>query len=197
MKEIQKPLNNHIMKNKVLITLAALLGVFLMLDTSLLAQTTESSSSRESSRSREASRATGSTRIVTVPDIEIAEMMDHDYSFAYTTGSGSGEKNSKLSLSKRYSGQSANKRGSFNIEEGVTKIRLSISGSVVVGSITLELYKPGNKALKKLTIDDSADISWSQSINVKEGDKQYYGEWAYVIDAKNVEGRYKISINTY
>ena len=185
------------MKKRIILTMTAVMGVFLMLDTSLLAQTTESSSSRESSRSRESTRATGSTRIVTVPDIEISELMEFDHGFAYSTGYGSSEKNSKLSLSKIYSGQSANKTGTFTIEDGVTKIRLAISGTVEVGSITLELYQPGKKALKKLTIDDSADISWSQSINVSEDDKQYYGEWTYVIDAKNVEGRYKISINTY
>jgi hypothetical protein len=178
------------MKNKILINIAIVLGVFLMMDTPLLAQSTgtSSSSSRESSRS--------SSRVYVTPDVELHDISGGDYGFAYTTGSSS-EKNSKLSLSKRYSGQSADKTGTFQIEDGVKKIRLSISGSVAVGKINLELYMPGKKELKKLTIDDSADISWSQSINVPEGDTKYYGEWTYVIKAMSVEGRYNMSISTY
>jgi hypothetical protein len=179
------------MKNKILINIAIVLGVFLMLDTPLLAQSTgtSSSSSRESSRS--SSRA-----VFVTPDVELHDISVGDYGFAYTTGSSS-EKNSKLSLSKRYNGQSADKTGTFQIEGGVKKIRLSISGSVAVGKINLELYMPGKKELKKLTIDDSADISWSQSINVPEGDTKYYGEWTYVIKAVSVEGKYNMSISTY
>jgi hypothetical protein len=178
------------MKNKILINIAIVLGVFLMLDTPLLAQSTgtSSSSSRESSRS--------SSRFYVTPDVELHDISVGDYGFAYTTGSSS-EKNSKLSLSKRYSGQSADKTGTFQIEDGVKKIRLSISGSVVVGQINLELYMPGKKELKKLTIDDSADISWSQSISVPEDDTKYYGEWTYVIKAVSVEGKYNMSISTY
>ncbi|HEC44455.1 MAG TPA: hypothetical protein ENI20_16660 [Bacteroides sp.] len=181
------------MKNKILFSFAIILGVFLMMDTPLLAQSTGVTSSSSKESSREYSRA--ATYYVT-PDVELHDISVGDYSFAYTTGSSS-EKNSKLSLSKRYSGQSADKTGTFNIEDGVSKIRLSISGSVVVGKINLELYMPGKKELKRLTIDDSADISWSQSINVQEGDTKYYGEWTYVIKAVSVEGRYNMSISTY
>ena len=114
-----------IMKKKALLTLAAALGVFLMIDIPLLAQSTGKSSSRESSR--EATREPRKSTYVVAPDIEIAEMVEFDHGFAYTTGS-STEKNSKLSLSKRYSGQSTSKTGTFNIEKGVSKIRISIAG---------------------------------------------------------------------
>ena len=185
------------MKNKIFISVIFLMGVFLILDTPLLAQSTGTSDEKARESARESAReASRPSRVYVTPDIEFSEFSYGDNSYFYSTGS-SGEKNSKLSLSKRYSGQSTDKTGTFQIEEGVSKIRLQISGSVAVGKISLELYLPGKKELKKLTIDDSADISWSQSINIKEGDTKYFGEWTYVIKAVSVEGKYNMSISTY
>lgn len=191
------------MKRKCILISASVFGVFLMVNTPLLAQSTGVSkeSSREAERvEREALRAAreaNEARVIVAPDIQIGDWSQGDYGFAYTTLGTSTAMNSKLTLSKRYSGQSTSKTGTFNIEEGVTRIRLQISGTVEVGKIGLELYLPGKKVLKQLTIDDSADISWSQSINIKEGETKYYGEWTYVIKAESVEGRYQMSINTY
>lgn len=191
------------MKKHLFLSFILALGVFIMIDTSLLAQTVESktsSSESESSSSRARStdrsarsldRASGV--YVTAPDVEVREFYD---GFAYTMSS-TGDNNSRLSLSKRYSGQSANKEGTFTIEEGVKKLKLSISGSVEVGKIGLELYMPGRKVLKRLAIDDSADISWSQNISIPEGETKYYGTWTYVIKAESVEGKYSMSISSY
>jgi len=174
------------MKKYTFIAGLILFAVFLFIDTSMLAQTTGTSRSRDTR---------SSTAVVVAPEMELSEIMEYDYGYAFTTSSS--EKNSKLSLSKHYSGQSASKTGSFIIEEGVRKIRLAIGGSVEVGQISLEIYIPGKKELKKLTIDDSADITWSQSINIGEDDTKYFGEWTYVINAKSVEGSYHMSISTY
>jgi hypothetical protein len=179
------------MKTKFYTTSVFLLGVFLMIDTSLLAQSTGTRSSREAERAREARTARA---VVITPEVEEVEMFEFDHQYAYTTGSS--DRNSKLTLSKRYSGHTANKKGTFEIEEGVRKIRLSIHGSVNVGEIEIKLYTP-EQELKRLTIDDSADVSWSQSINIEEGETKYYGEWTYIIDARQVEGSYSLSISTY
>lgn len=142
--------------------------------------------------SRDSHRSTAV--VVAGPDVDYREL--GDYNFVYSTGVSS-EKNSKLMLSKRYSGQSTDKSGTFDIDEGVKKIRLSISGVVVVGKITLALYLPGNKELKTLVIDNSANIDWSQSINITDGEDKYYGKWTYMIKAEAVEGEYTMSISTY
>ena len=193
------------MKKHLFLSFILTLGVFIMVDTPLLAQTSDTKSSKsesESSSSRASSRSAyrsarsidrSSGVYVTAPDVEFRELQD---GFAYTMSS-SGDNNSRLSLSKRYSGQSTNKEGTFSIEEGVKKLKLSISGTVEVGKISLELYLPGRKVLKRLTIDDSADISWSQNISIPEGETKYYGTWTYVIKAESVEGRYNMSISSY
>jgi hypothetical protein len=181
------------MKRKSFYTVLALMGVFMMIDLSVLAQSTGTSSSKSSSRSREASRA----RVVIppVPDLEGIELYDFDHGFAYTTSSS--EKNSKLSLSKRYEGATTTKKGSFNVDEGVKKIRISISGNVESGKINVELYLPNNKEVGKFLIDDTADVHWSQSINVEEEESAYYGEWTFVIRAEEAYGSYVLSLSTY
>jgi len=167
------------MKKEFLFAVAFLFGAFILLNTPLLGQ---------------------STGIVRVgPDIEVPELPglpDFEHNLIFATSSSS-ERNTKLTLSKEYNGESTSKTGTFNVEEGVRKIRMAIHGSVKAGKINLELYLPGKKVLKKLSIDDSADIEWSQSLNIKEGDDRYYGEWTYVINAQNAEGHYRLSLSTY
>ena len=185
------------MKKRILISTAMILGVFLMTDIPLLAQSTGKSSQSESSRESEReTRSSRSASVYVTPEVDLSGIYGFDHGFAYTAGI-SGDQNTKLSLSKRFSGQSTSKTGTFNIDEGVKKIRVSISGSVAAGRINVEVYLPGRQELKRLTIDDSADISWSQSINIKEGQSRYYGDWTYVIDAQSAEGKYNISISTY
>ena len=179
------------MKKKEYISLLLAFGVFLIIDQPLLAQSTGSSSSRESHRESRSARVI----VPPAPEIEIRDI--HDFGYQYLTSSSTSEKNSKLSLSKNYDGQTTSKTGTFSVEEGVSRIRLSISGSVSSGEIGIELYLPGKKELKKLTFDDSADVSWSQSINISEDDSKYYGEWTYVINARKAEGAYNLSLTTY
>jgi len=176
------------MKKKVFITLVLAFGVFLIIDTPLLAQSTGSSS-------RESHREARSARVMVAPEIEIRDI--HDFDYQYISGSSSSEKNSKLSLSKHYDGQTTSKTGTFSVEEGVRKIRLSISGDVRSGEIGVEVYLPGEEELINLSFDDSAEISWSQSINISDDDTKYFGKWKYVITARKAEGAYNLTLTTY
>jgi hypothetical protein len=185
------------MKQRNFIIMLAVLGVFIFIDTSILAQSTgvvtveedeaisirkaehahQEAITRERSRARALSRAR------------------EDY--VYVTGWGSNEHNSRLTLSKNYNGQSIDKQGTFEVEDNVTKLKMSIEGHVNSGSITVSLILPGGKPYKSLTMDDSADIQWSESLNIKEDEKKYYGTWKYRINTKVADGSYLLSINTY
>jgi hypothetical protein len=192
--------NTKVMKNKLFIA-AVILGVFLMIDTSLLAQDTGTSTSTSRSSSRVSPTSRARTTVVVppvpaVPDLEDIEMHDYTHGYSYTTSS-SVEKSSKLSLSKRYEGTSTTKKGTFKVDEGVRKIRISISGRVESGKITVELYLPNEKEVGTFTIDDTADIDWSQSITVEEDETKYYGEWSFNIKAQEAHGRYSLSLSTY
>ena len=48
-----------------------------------------------------------------------------------------------------------------------------------------------------LPMDESADIVWSESIKIKEGETKYHGDWTYKIETNNADGRYSFSIRTY
>ena len=160
----------------------AVLGVFIFIDTSVLAQSEEVRAAQHAqqeamTRSREAARAHSE--------------------YVYVTGYGSGESNSRLSLSKDYNGQSIDKQGTFEIDDDIRKLKLSIDGAVNSGSITVSLVLPDGKLYKSLTIDDSANIHWSESLTIKEDETKYYGTWKYRITTKVADGSYHLSINTY
>jgi hypothetical protein len=188
--------NNQTMKQKNLMMLFVLLGVFIFIMPRIPAQTTgvvvekdkasairraemehQEAITRERARARALSRAR------------------EDY--VYVTGWGSGEHNSRLMLSKHYNGQSIDKQGTFEVENKITKLKLSIEGHVNSGSITVSLILPDGKQYKSLTMDDTADISWLESLNINEGENKYYGTWKYRIRTKQAEGSYHLSINTY
>lgn len=174
----------------------AVLGVFIFLDTSILAQSTgvivkeddeivlrKAEMEHQEAITREMSRARSLSR----------ERED----YIYVSGYGSGEHNSRLMLSKRYDGQSIDKQGTFDIEDKITKLKLSIEGRVESGSIKISLILPDGKPFKSLTVDDSADIRWSESLSIKEGETKYFGTWKYRITTKVADGHYQMSINTY
>ncbi len=174
------------MKKKIIASLAALFGVFLVLNTPLLAQETGvvvKPEVRELERERVRAEVERAAR-------------EHVGTYVFTS-TGSPERSSKLTISKDYDGESSSKTGTFTVAEGVKKIRISISGFVKSGKIGLEVYMPGNKVLQKLSIDDTANIEWQQSINIQEDDTKYFGEWTYVVKAENAKGFYSLSLNTY
>ena len=186
------------MKKRLIFTAFTVLGVFLLLRTPLMAQSAGTKDKEEAAK--EAERAERETSVIVAPDVKMLRgtQLPHDFKYNYVWSSGSSsDRNTRLTLSKHFMGEVTSKTGTFNIEEGVKKIRLSISGSVRSGKIEVEVYLPGKKELKKLTIDNSADIEWSQSLEVKEGDKKYYGDWTYVINVQKAEGGYELSLSTY
>jgi hypothetical protein len=182
------------MKQRNFITLLAVLGVFIFIDPSLLAQSTGVLPDEEHKAVviREAQKA---HQEAITRQMARARSARDDY--VYVTGWGSGERNSSLMLSKRYNGQSIDKQGTFEVDDDIRKLKISIDGEVASGSITVSLVLPDGKSYKSLTMDDTADIHWSESLTIKDGEKKYYGTWKYRISTKQADGSYHLSINTY
>jgi len=134
---------------------------------------------------------------VIIPDQVSGSRLQEPFDVFVRSSGRSNERNSRMTLSKRYDGETVSKKGVFNIESPTTRLRLSIDGSVKSGTITVVVLLPDGKTFKTITIDDAADIQWSESINIKEGEKQYHGNWKYEIATKAATGRYNLSINTY
>jgi hypothetical protein len=106
-------------------------------------------------------------------------------------------KSSRLSLSKHFEGESVSKTGTFNVEEGIRMLEISIKGSAQEGSISVSISKPGKNLFKEQVIDASADIEWTQMFTIKEDSKEYTGEWTYKIQADKAKGFYSLSITAH
>jgi hypothetical protein len=187
--------NSNIMKQRNFIVMLAVLGVFIFIDTSILAQSTGTAKEDEEISVRRAQHAEQEAQSREMSRTRSLSRAREDY--IYVSGYGSGEHNSKLTLSKNYNGQSIDKQGTFEVEDKITKLKLSIEGHVNSGSIKVSLLLPDGKIYKSLTMDDSADIQWSESLNIKEGVTKYFGTWKYRITTKVADGSYHMSINTY
>jgi len=113
--------------------------------------------------------------------------------------SSSGQGNqSQLTLRKAFRGTSNTSKGEFEVESGIRHFKCMISGSAKSGEIFIGVEYPDGKTFKELTINASADINFSQSISIKEGDqKKYTGSWKYVIKSDKAEGNYMLQIMTH
>ena len=104
---------------------------------------------------------------------------------------------SQLTLRKTFTGTSDTSSGEFDVEEGVRQFRCVINGNVRAGEITIRLEYPDGKTFKDLTINSSADISFSQSMSFREEEaSRYTGTWKYKIEADKAEGNYMLQIMT-
>lgn len=110
---------------------------------------------------------------------------------------GNGGSSSQLSLSKYFDGESKKSTGTFNVEDDVRQISINLSGAVKSGKIVIKVQLGNEDVIKDLTIDDSADIQFNQTINIAKDEKKYYGDWKYTVDAQEATGKYRISIQTH
>jgi len=104
---------------------------------------------------------------------------------------------SQLTLRKNFNGTTDTSKGKFDVEPDIRHFRCMIKGSVKSGEISILVEYPDGKVFKELTINSSADISYNQSVSIKEGEEsKYEGSWNYVIKAEQAEGSYMLQIST-
>lgn len=141
---------------------------------------------RESSRTRTLSRARASS--------PASGVFDEGHFLIESYGQ---ESKSHLTLKKTFKETTSTSNGEFEVDSKIRHFRCIISGSVKSGEIFVGIEYPGGKTFKELIINPSADINFSQSISIKEGeDKKYVGNWKYVIKANKADGNYRIQIMT-
>jgi hypothetical protein len=140
---------------------------------------------RESSRARTASR-------VYIPSTGIGDES------SFFVWSGGQENQSQLTIRNSFDGETDSSEGEFDVDESTTHIRCSINGKANSGKINIKILYPGGKTFKDLSITSSAQISFSQSLSIKEEDKKkYVGAWTYEITADDAEGSYTLSFMTH
>lgn len=104
---------------------------------------------------------------------------------------------SQLTLRNSFRGGSDSSKGDFQVEKDTRHFRCMINGKVNSGEIFIKIQYPGGKVFKELTINSSAEISFNQSLTIKEGEEdKYLGTWKYEIKATKAEGSYMLQIST-
>jgi len=107
------------------------------------------------------------------------------------------ENQSQLTIRNSFDGDSDTAEGQFDVDESTTHIRCTINGKANSGKINIKVLYPGGKVFKDLSITSSAQISFSQSLSIKEEEKnKYIGSWSYRITAEKAEGSYTLSFMT-
>ena len=145
---------------------------------------------RESSRARESARSSSRARYAVPSSGVYAD--GH-----YLIGTYGQETQSQLTLRKSFRDVTSTSKGEFDVDSNIRHFRCMISGSVKSGEIFVGIEYPDGKTFKELVINSSADINFSQSVSIKEGEeKKYTGSWSYVIKADKAEGNYMVQIMT-
>jgi len=109
----------------------------------------------------------------------------------------SSDKSSTLTLHKNFRDESASKKTKFTVDKDAKRIRFNIHGTCRKGEILIKISLPSGKTFNEIEIDPAADISWSQSLKIEEGEKIYTGDWSIEIKAVKAEGNYSFSISTF
>lgn len=103
----------------------------------------------------------------------------------------------QLTLRNSFRGGSDSSNGTFDVDEGTRRFRCMISGKVRSGEIKITIKYPGGKVFKDMTINSSAEVTFSQNLNIGEGDpNKYIGSWEYSVEAVKAEGNYMLQIST-
>ena len=130
-------------------------------------------------------------------------------SYVYATPGGSDEgpffiqswgqdSQSQLTLRNTFNGETVSSDGEFDVDENTSHIRLTANGKVRQGEISIKVFYPNGKEFKDFTINSSAQITYSQSMNIKEEEKKkFVGTWKYEVKTKTAEGSYMLSIVTH
>ncbi|MEA3462143.1 MAG: hypothetical protein U9R49_09710 [Bacteroidota bacterium] len=108
------------------------------------------------------------------------------------------ENQSQLTIRNSFDGDTDSAEGEFDVDESTTHIRCTINGKANSGKITIKILYPGGKVFKDLSITSSAQISFSQSLTIKDEEKKkYVGAWTYKVTADKAEGSYTLSFMTH
>ena len=142
-------------------------------------------------QAREASRARSSARVYS----RSSGIGDEGSFYFISNGQ---ENQSQLTIRNSFDGDTDSSEGEFDVDESTTHIRCTINGKARSGKINIKVIYPGGKVFKDLSITSSAEISFSQSLSIKEEEKKkYVGSWTYKITADKAEGSYMLSFATH
>jgi hypothetical protein len=117
-----------------------------------------------------------------------------NYSYVMPHGYGN---QAQITLRNTFQGGSDSSQGEFEVDKDTRVVQVLINGKVKSGDITIKILYPKGDVFKDLTINSSAEISFNQSMSLKDGEEsKYTGTWKYEVEADKAEGNYLLQIST-
>ncbi len=145
-----------------------------------------------SEQARESSRVRERAYVYSTPSTGFAD------EGTYFISSFGQENQSQLTIRNNFDGDSDSSEGEFDVDESTRHIKCTINGKANSGRITIKVLYPGGKVFKDLSITSSAQISFTQSLTIKDEEKsKYIGAWTYKVIADKAEGSYSLSFMTH
>lgn len=149
-----------------------------------------------SDRARSAERARSSSRASSGRRTYVSSYGSSPDNFYVFSGDQSNQ--SQLTLRNSFDGNSNSSEGSFEVSEETHNFKVMINGKVKSGEIQIIVKYPNGKEFKNLTINSAAEIAYSQSLTLKEGEEsKYIGTWNYEVKASSAKGNYMLQLMTH
>ena len=82
----------------------------------------------------------------------------------------------------------------WRISDVDDKFMVNINGGCEVGNIKITIYEPSGKIFKEISLDSSANLSWSQYV-LFTMEKKYQGTWKAKIEATDALGYYELKFS--
>jgi hypothetical protein len=115
----------------------------------------------------------------------------------FRSNSGNSERTT-WDLSKSIRESTFSKEYSFNVEDSVRSVIMSIMGDCKSGEIKVVILMPGGKPYSDIVIDEFGNLNWRKSFQIsRKENNDKVGEWIFKINTRNASGFFKISLQTF
>ena len=102
-----------------------------------------------------------------------------------------------LSINSKLDAESIDKTYEFSVSDDASSLDLKASGSMKTGSIGIIISSPDNKEFQKIDLNNTADVDWSQRIDLKDENKaNLKGKWTIRVKGSDATGVYKINLRS-
>jgi hypothetical protein len=116
----------------------------------------------------------------------------------YSHGLGGDSERTTWEFSKSVKESTFSKDYSFDVENTVNTVVMSVMGDCKTGDIRIKIIMPSGKSYSDIIIDESGNLNYRKSFTISESENQdKAGEWKFKIDSNKATGFFKISLQTY
>ena len=86
----------------------------------------------------------------------------------------------------------------FDVDEQVKTVVMSVNGDCKSGDIRIKITLPNGKTYSDIVIDEFGNLNWRKSFNISETEnKDKIGAWKFDVSASKATGYFKISLQTF